>query len=56
VRIEEQTSQRHMLKKDWTKSSDNNNYSMLTSENNLETYISNSYFNKHAFFITLREV
>ena len=45
-----------MLKRDWTTSSNINNYAIPTSEHIWKTYISNSYFNKHALLITLREV
>ena len=36
MRIKEKTSRKHMFKRDWTTSSNNNNYSTLNSEHNWE--------------------
>ena len=49
MRIKEQTSQRYMFQRDWTTSSNNNDYSTLDSDTQLGgPHVSSQEVNKHA--------
>ena len=56
VRIKEQTSQRHMFKREWNMSSNSTNYSTLNSEHDWKDLCTQEGVNKHALLITITKL